>query len=33
MKIYNWNIGNIWVDFAVITANLAKVSVEEVYVT
>lgn len=33
MKLYNWNIGNIWVDLSVITANLAKVQVEEVFVT
>lgn len=33
MKLYNWNIGNIWVDLAVITANLAQVEVQEVMVT
>lgn len=33
MKIFNWRVGNIWVDLAVITANLAKVPVEEVFVT
>ena len=30
MKIYNWRVGNLWVDLAVITANFAKVPVEEV---
>jgi elongation factor 1-gamma len=33
MKIYNWRVGNIWVDLACITANLAKVQVEEVFVS
>lgn len=33
MKIFNWRVGNIWVDLAVITANLAKVPVEEVFVS
>lgn len=33
MKIYNWRQGNIWVDLAMITANLAKVQVEEIYIT
>ena len=33
MKIYNWRVGNLWVDLAVITANLAKVPIEEVFVT
>lgn len=33
MKIFNWRVGNLWVDLAVITANLAKVPVEEVFVT
>jgi len=33
MKIYNWRVGNLWVDLAVITANLAGVKVEEVFVT
>jgi elongation factor 1-gamma len=33
MKIYNWRVGNLWVDVAFITANLAKVPLEEVFVT
>ena len=33
MKIYNWRVGNLWVDLAVITANFAKVPVEEVFVS
>lgn len=33
MKIYNWRVGNLWVDLAFITANFAKVKVEEVFVT
>jgi len=33
MKIYNWRVGNLWVDLAVITANFAGVKVEEVFVT
>ena len=33
MKIYNWRVGNVWVDLAFITANFARVKVEEVFVT
>ena len=33
MKIYNYRVGNFWVDLSVITANLAKVKLEEVFVT
>jgi glutathione S-transferase len=33
MKIYNWRVGNLWVDISVITANFAGVKVEEVFVT
>lgn len=33
MKIYNWRVGNLWVDLAYITANLAKVDLEEVFVS
>lgn len=33
MKIYNWRVGNIWVDVAFLTANFAKVQVEEVFVS
>ena len=33
MKIYNWRVGNIWADIAFITANLANVHVEEVFIT
>jgi elongation factor 1-gamma len=33
MKIYNWRVGNVWVDLAVLTANFAKVQVEEVFVS
>ena len=31
IKIYNWRVGNIWVDLACITANFAKVEYEEVF--
>jgi len=33
MKIYNWRVGNLWVDLSFITANFAKVKLEEVFVT
>jgi elongation factor 1-gamma len=33
MKIFNWRVGNLWVDLSVITANLAGVKLEEVFVT
>jgi len=31
IKIYNWRLGNIWVDLPCITANLAKIEYEEVF--
>jgi elongation factor 1-gamma len=33
MKIYNWRVGNLWVDLSFITANFAKVKLEEVFIT
>lgn len=33
MKIYNWRVGNLWVDLSFITANFAKVQLEEVFIT
>lgn len=33
MKIYNTSVGNMWVDLAVITANFAKVPVQEVFLS
>ncbi len=33
MKIYNWRVGNLWVDLSFITGNFAKVKLEEVFVT
>jgi hypothetical protein len=31
LKIYNWRVGNRWVDIAIITANIAGVGYEEVF--
>ena len=33
LKIYNWRVGNRWVDIAIITANIAGVGYEEVFNT
>ena len=33
LKIYNWRVGNAWVDIACITANFAKVGYQEVFNT